>query len=59
MEKLAHHRKKEKKKIANRGTGRLGSTPSTDVIRNSLLAGSPGFSVCHPSHRDRWPEGEG
>lgn len=49
MEKLAHHRKKGKKVPTGEQVARgHWSTPTTDVIRDSLLAMSLGFSVRHP-----------
>lgn len=53
MEKLAHHRNKGEKKMPTGEQVARGhwSTPTTDAIRNSLLAMSLGSSVCHPTSR--------
>lgn len=52
MEKLAHHRNNGEKMPTGEQVARgHWSTPTTDVIRNSLLAMSLGSSVCHPISR--------
>lgn len=59
MEKLAHHRKKEEMPTGDQVTWGHWSTPTSDVVRNSLQAGSLGFSVCCPTSQGQVAAGVG